>query len=55
MWIFRAMDIDGSATLKRFRPMGSSILLIAENKNYEPIILDGGDVNIIGVAVGRIK
>jgi DNA helicase II / ATP-dependent DNA helicase PcrA len=50
-----AVDINGSATLKTFRPMGGNILLIAENKNYEPIIIEDGDVRVIGVAVGVIK
>ena len=50
-----AVDIDGHATLKRFRPMGGNILLIAENEKYEPIILDNNDAKIIGVAVGIIK
>lgn len=50
-----AMAIEGSATLKTFRSMGGNILLIAENEKYEPIILEGGDVSIIGVAVGLIK
>lgn len=50
-----AVDIDGNATLKRFIPMGDIILLMAENKNYEPIQVRAEQANIIGIAVGIIK
>ncbi len=50
-----AVDIDGSATLKRIMMMGSNILLIPENDSYEPIMLQAEEVRIIGVAVGVVK
>ena len=50
-----AVDIDGNATLKRFIPMGSIILLMPENKNYEPIQVRADQAKIIGVAEGIIK
>lgn len=50
-----AADIDGSATLKKLMMMGSNVLLIAENDDYEPIMLPADEVRIIGCAVGVIK
>lgn len=50
-----AVDIDGSATLKRLMVMGSNVLLIPENNDYEPIMLPVDEVRIIGVAVGVVK
>lgn len=50
-----AVDIDGNATLKTYKTMGGKILLIPENDEYEPIILDQDQLSIIGVAVGIIK
>lgn len=50
-----AVDIDGSATLKRLMIMGSNVLLIPENNDYEPIMLPSDEVRIIGVAVGVVK
>lgn len=50
-----AVDIDGSATLKRVMSMGSNVILIAENDNYEPIILPADEVRVIGCAIGIIK
>lgn len=50
-----AVDIDGNATLKRFMVMGSNVLLIPENNDYEPIMLPAEEVRVIGVAVGVVK
>lgn len=50
-----AVDIDGNATLKTYRPMGGKILLVPENNEYEPIMLDEEQITIIGIAVGIIK
>ena len=50
-----AVDIDGNSTLKRLMMMGSNVLLIPENENYEPIMLQSDEVRIIGVAVGIVK
>lgn len=50
-----AVDVGGSATLKKLMVMGSNVLLISENENYEPIMLDRDQVRIIGIAVGVIK
>lgn len=35
--------------------MGSNILLIPKNDNYEPIMLQSDEVRIIGIAVGIVK
>lgn len=50
-----AVSLDGECTLKRFVKMGDFILLMPENKNYEPIPLNDKQARIIGVAVGIIK
>jgi len=50
-----AAEIDGSATLKRFIRMGSSVILQPENAEYEPIMVREDKIRIIGVAVGLIK
>ena len=50
-----AVDVGGSATLKRLMMMGSNIILVAENDDYEPIMLHAEDVRVIGIAVGIVK
>lgn len=50
-----AVDIDGECTLKTFKTMGGKILLMPENDEYEPIMLDEDQVRIIGRAIGIIK
>ncbi len=50
-----AVDIDGNATLKTYKTLGGKILLMPENNEYEPIILEENQFSIIGVAVGLIK
>lgn len=50
-----AVLIDGEATLKRFRRVGDTVMLLAENPNFEPMIYNNGEINgiqIIGKAVG---
>jgi SOS regulatory protein LexA len=47
--------IDNNATLKRFNRMGSNILLLAENPQYDPIMINEDQVSILGVAVGLLK
>lgn len=50
-----AVSLDGECTLKRLVKMGDFILLMPENKNYEPIPLNDKQARIIGIAVGIIK
>lgn len=50
-----AVDIDGNATIKRLMVMGSNVLRIPENNDYEPIMLPAEEVRVIGVAVGVVK
>jgi len=50
-----AVEVDGGTTLKRIRKMGSMVLLIPDNKEYEPIVVNSDEVRIIGVAVGIVK
>ncbi|MGL4731557.1 MAG: transcriptional repressor LexA, partial [Clostridium sp.] len=50
-----AAALDGEATLKKYMRMGGSILLVAENSAYEPIMVEEGNVNVMGVLVGIMK
>ena len=47
--------INGEATLKRFHKRGGTVTLRAENKNYAPIAISGGEFRILGKAVGLIR
>lgn len=44
--------IDQEATMKRYMPMGGTVLLISENTNYEPIQMNPSDVVINGKVIG---
>lgn len=50
-----AVDIDGSATLKRLSIGKEGIKLMPENSKYNPIPITDEGTNIIGIAVGIIK
>lgn len=50
-----AVDLDGHATLKRFEVKGNQMILLPENKNYEPIVVSVDEARIIGSALGVIK
>ena len=50
-----AVELDGNVTLKRFHRMGSSVLLIPENQEYEPMMVNQEQFRILGKAVGVIK
>ncbi len=50
-----AVEVDGHATLKRFEVQGSRLILIPENKNYDPIVVSVSEARIIGSAIGVIK
>lgn len=46
---------EDEATLKRFKRIGDTVLLIPENSSYEPMVFAGGELNgvrILGKAVG---
>lgn len=47
--------IGEDATMKRYMPMGGSILLISENPAYEPIQMNAEDVQINGKVIGVLK
>ncbi|MFO7887699.1 MAG: transcriptional repressor LexA [Eubacteriales bacterium] len=47
--------INSEATIKKFMPMGSSVLLLSENPKYEPIQMNGEDVVINGRVIGVLK
>ncbi|ENH97580.1 LexA repressor [Gracilibacillus halophilus YIM-C55.5] len=44
--------IDGEATIKKYMPMGNTILLVPANTNYEPIQMNADDVFINGKVIG---
>jgi len=50
-----AIAIEDEATLKRYRQMGDTILLIPENAKYEPIQIRSDQVDILGKAIGVLK
>lgn len=50
-----AVDIEGEATLKTYRIMDGKIVLMPENENYNPIIIEDQEFRFLGVAVGLIK
>ncbi|MCK8826020.1 transcriptional repressor LexA [Fuchsiella alkaliacetigena] len=50
-----AVYLNEGVTLKRYREMGNTILLIPENEDYEPIQMNNGNVHILGVVEGIIK
>lgn len=47
--------INQEATMKKFLLMGSSVLLISENPNYEPIQMNQEDIIINGRVIGIMK
>jgi repressor LexA len=47
--------INGEATLKRFYKKGGLITLKAENEQYAPITVSGGDFRILGKVVGLMR
>lgn len=50
-----AIVIDNEATLKRFYKTNSSIVLQPENKDYQPIIITNGDLQIAGKLVAVLN
>lgn len=50
-----AVELDGDVTLKRFRSMGSFVLLIPENDGYEPMMVNQEQFRVLGKVVGVIK
>ena len=51
-----AVNIAGSATLKRLKVEKDSVMLLPENEKYEPIIINEMDeFYILGKAIGVIK
>jgi len=49
--------LDDNVTVKRFRQFGNIVELIAENPDFDPIIVDTREqsVEIEGIAVGLIR
>jgi SOS regulatory protein LexA len=50
-----AVDLGGSATLKRLMIKGKSVTLMPENPKYEPIPINDEGAHILGIAVGVLK
>lgn len=47
--------VGNEATLKKYSNMGNKVLLLPENKKYEPIIVDEEDLIINGKVIGVLK
>lgn len=50
-----AILIEGEATLKKFYKNDGVVILQAENKGYEPIVLTNGDVRILGKLIAVLS
>lgn len=50
-----AVLIDNEATLKRFYKTNGTVILQAENPNFKPIVLHGGDVKVLGLMVASLR
>lgn len=50
-----AVDLDGSATLKRLAYNKNTPILMPENDKYEPIFMHDKQASILGIAMGIIK
>ncbi|ERI90032.1 repressor LexA [Clostridiales bacterium oral taxon 876 str. F0540] len=50
-----AVDLEGSATLKRLAYNKNMPILMPENDNYDPIFIHDREASVLGVAVGIIK
>jgi repressor LexA len=46
---------DAEATAKRFYRDGATVRLVAENDNYEPIIVNADQVELVGRVVGVLR
>jgi repressor LexA len=46
---------DDEATAKRIYRDGSSVRLVAENENYEPIVVSADQVEVVGLVVGVLR
>ena len=51
------LTVEGvdEATAKRFYRDGSNVRLVAENENYEPIIVNADQVELVGRVVGVLR
>ncbi len=43
------------ATTKRFYHEGRTVRLVSENDNYEPIVVNAGEVDLVGKVVGVLR
>ena len=50
-----AVDLEGSATLKRLSLKKNTPILMPENDKYEPIYLHDREATVLGIALGVIK
>jgi repressor LexA len=46
---------DDEATAKRFFRDGSVVRLVAENDNYDPIVVNADQVEVVGRVVGVLR
>ena len=47
--------VDGEATVKRFFLEAGRVRLQPENRTMQPIMLEGGDLRIVGKVVGVMR
>ena len=50
-----AVDLDGSATLKRLSLKKGFVRLMPENTKYSPIVIEDNNASIIGIALAVVK
>ena len=50
-----AVYYNGATTLKRIVQEEDHVLLISENPNYRPIVIEDGDFRVMGKLIGIIK
>ncbi|WP_055667274.1 S24 family peptidase [Desnuesiella massiliensis] len=50
-----AVDLDGSATLKRLSLRKGLVRLMPENTKYSPIVIEDNNASIIGIALAVVK
>lgn len=47
--------VEGEATVKRFFPEGGRVRLQPENRTMKPLVLEKGDVRVLGKVVGVLR
>jgi SOS-response transcriptional repressor LexA len=48
-------SLGDKAVLKRYNKIGNNVLLLSENKDYEPILIETEQAKILGKVIGILK